>query len=290
MTIERQDVVDIGVERLTHDLQEKENVVKLLTLFLTEVQAIEDMLISLLDIKSITDSYGFSLDLIGKIVGVTRGTLDDEDYRSAIRLQISINTSNGTMDEIIRTVKSYTASTNTFAVDSSVAFTTLYCNGQTNISKNLWGLVDSIKPVGTKWLIHSDFYDNAFRLAYEQSVRESESFQTTVDGVVYENFQTTSDGVNYEDFLTDNESIEYSGTSLVEGRNSFYYEVLEDAGTIPPVEDFHQTLPFCWEINSSSSTITEEDDFYILLELWTNYEEFYANYLLPEDLTSPNNY
>jgi len=95
-TITKLDQVALGIERLIHQWQDKPIVVGLLTSYLESVQQIEDTYDQLLNERGIETAIGAQLNVIGLIVGEDRKSRLDESYRSAIKLRISINNSDGT--------------------------------------------------------------------------------------------------------------------------------------------------------------------------------------------------
>lgn len=78
------------------------NIVKLLTALITPGQSIEDTLQQLLTERSVDLAIGAQLDLVGKLVGESRGGLDDDTYRLYIRARIATNRSNGTIADLIK--------------------------------------------------------------------------------------------------------------------------------------------------------------------------------------------
>lgn len=57
-----------------------------------------------LDWKNISVAEGYALDEIGKMVGLPRGTYDDEKYRVRIKTRIAQNLSDGTINSVIETL------------------------------------------------------------------------------------------------------------------------------------------------------------------------------------------
>lgn len=280
--LERTNVVEKGVERLVWALQEKPNVTKMLEVFLQEIQEIEDLLLSILEVKDINTAKGVQLDNIGYILGQYREGRGDEEFREALLQQININTANGTYQTIYDIIKEYTNSDRLRITPSSMAFASLYINGQKNISLNTWKLLDQIKPAGTKWIIKSDFYDNAFLFAWEKKSDSLETLLVTLDGDNYEPLQVTLNGVDYENLLVGFEGVNYYDKSIVEGRNTFYWEtpipllvtldginyeplIIPEFPTdyqelrveAPWLEDYipQNVRPFTWEINNLSKEI-----------------------------------
>lgn len=269
------DQVEKGTNRLIYDLQIQENVVKLLTLFLNQVQEVEIANFSTMNERGIDDAIGFQLDLIGKIVGLERKGLDDEDYRQALLLKIGINTADGTPNTMINLIKQYSGSTDVEMREGRVAFGNIIVNGAGIYDSGLISLIDDIKPAATLWVVHSDYNENAFRPAYETSLGASENFQTTDDGLIYEDFQTTSNGVDYETFTIQVGGVTYYPNSL--GNETLYYEEYETFQTTDDgvnFEDFQVTAngvdyedfqvsvtppdgltPLTWEIDEDSVAI-----------------------------------
>ncbi|MCP3683336.1 MAG: DUF2612 domain-containing protein, partial [bacterium] len=104
------DQIEKGLSRLIYELQGKENVEKLTTLFLKQVQDLEEANFSTLQQRGIYEAVGFQLDLIGKIVGLSRKGLEDEAYRAALLLKIAVNNADGTPESIIELMRNYTGS------------------------------------------------------------------------------------------------------------------------------------------------------------------------------------
>lgn len=92
---------DAAVDRLAGQFKNKEKIEGFLRSFTDQVQNFEDVLIQMRDLMTVSTATGAQLDLLGEIVGVTRGGRTDSNYRLAIRAKIAINVSKGTPDEII---------------------------------------------------------------------------------------------------------------------------------------------------------------------------------------------
>jgi len=78
------------------------NIQKLLTAWLAPFQDIENCLQQLVTERSVDDSVGAQLDVLGKIVGQSRLGQDDDLYRRYIRARISANRSKGRISDILR--------------------------------------------------------------------------------------------------------------------------------------------------------------------------------------------
>jgi len=99
------DQIALGIERLIHQWKDKPNVVGLLTSYLESVQEVEDIYNQLLTERGVDTAIGAQLDILGRIVGEPRNSRNDDDYRNAIRLRISINTSDGTEGSVSDAIK-----------------------------------------------------------------------------------------------------------------------------------------------------------------------------------------
>lgn len=77
---------------------------------LEEVKEIEDALFDFLDHLDIDQATGQLLDYIGAMIGAYRRGSDDNTFRDAIRFQITVNTANGTTDNVLEVVRVVTGS------------------------------------------------------------------------------------------------------------------------------------------------------------------------------------
>ena len=150
MYLEPTDQIDKGEERLITSLSEKENFSKLLSLYLMQIQDIENANISLSQQKNITSSEGVWLDYIGKIVGEARlGRLDSE-YRGALLNRIGINTADATPDTLINLVKSHTSTNHSRIIQYFPAAFFITTEGAINLDSSLYSLIQNTKPVGVQ--------------------------------------------------------------------------------------------------------------------------------------------
>ncbi len=89
---------------------------KLLDVYSRQIQDLEDMFFELIEKRFIDDAVGVQLDGLGRIIGASRNGLADEPYRVQLRVQIRINRSSGTVEDIISVVALLVAVTNTIHV------------------------------------------------------------------------------------------------------------------------------------------------------------------------------
>lgn len=94
-----------ALTRLPEFYKGKTKYAALLEVYSTQMQEAQAVLLTLLALTSITDSEGAQLDGIGTIVGEPRHGRDDAAYRLALRTRILINTSSGTIEELLAIVR-----------------------------------------------------------------------------------------------------------------------------------------------------------------------------------------
>lgn len=90
-----------AVALLTQQFKDKRLVRKLLRSWVKPLQEIEAVAFDLLEARDIDLAVGVQLDLLGTLVGASRGAYGDAVYREQIKTQILVNKSNGTVPEIL---------------------------------------------------------------------------------------------------------------------------------------------------------------------------------------------
>lgn len=171
MTLETIDHTEKALSRIIDDLK-RDDFEKFVAVYTEEIQELEDALIDLADQKNLDVITGIWLDFLGKLIGEPRSGRTDEPYRSALRVKIAVNTSDGTPNKIISLVRQYTSSENVRLTEGTIAWATLFFNGTENIDQTLHQMVEEIKPAATRWILHSDIDDNSLDAAWEESVSE----------------------------------------------------------------------------------------------------------------------
>lgn len=107
------DFVQDGKALLIDKLRKKQEILDFLEIQLKTVQDLsESVLVYINAMKSLDSMTGFMLDMAGSWIGCNRGGLQDDPYREAIKLQIAINTSDGTLPSILSVIKVLTGSSN----------------------------------------------------------------------------------------------------------------------------------------------------------------------------------
>ena len=156
----------------TVDALQKENFEKLVTIFTEASQEIEDTLLELALQKNIDIAEGVWLDYIGALLGIPRQGESDELYRGKLKVQIVVNTSDGTPTVIQQAVKAFTDATSVRLIEGSKASFTLFVDFLMNGREELFDLVQEIKPVGVQAIVHTDYRDvdlTALDLVWEQN-------------------------------------------------------------------------------------------------------------------------
>lgn len=268
------DVVETGVNRMVWELQEKENHVKFLSLYLKQLQQVEDTLFQILSAGDIELAEGSQLDLIGLIIGVSRNGRADEEYRQSIKFQIIINTSDSTYESIYDAFLSLTSSDYIRIIETGTAFGVVFFSGKQGFNSYSNYLIDQIKATGTNWIVKGDHYTNCLLLNWERSSPALEPFNVTGDGLAYEGLNVTSDGTVYEPFLVGDSS---KVTTQDSDRSIFKWE------GEPPPSSIKDLRMLSWELTQSNTQPTDDSDIY-LLEIYAQHLYDYANFQLPIDL------
>lgn len=99
------DFVDAIKKLLIQQFKNKPNFEAFLGAIGESMQEIENMLIDMWQARWLDNATGVQLDGIGSIVGIARNNLDDEAYRTRIRVRVRLNLSNGTPDDILKIIR-----------------------------------------------------------------------------------------------------------------------------------------------------------------------------------------
>lgn len=81
--------------------QSSPKLVQFILSFLKECNPLEEVFQELLDQKDLEVAEGVFLDFIGTYVNEPRNNRSDDDYRQAIKVRIAVNTSSGTIEDLI---------------------------------------------------------------------------------------------------------------------------------------------------------------------------------------------
>lgn len=95
-------VIDKGIYRLAYQFSDSAKFIAFLTVFLTELQYLEDQNQNLLTLRYLDTAEGVQLDGIGEIVGRIRPSgMSDDLYRLLIRAKIILNKTVMVVDETL---------------------------------------------------------------------------------------------------------------------------------------------------------------------------------------------
>lgn len=139
--------VEQAEDRLLQQYKESRVFNIFLDAIIAQVQVIEDQCDLLYRERSLLTAYGYQLDGIGKIVGLKRNGLDDEDYRDALIAQIEINVSGGEPESIINAIRKILRPKTIDYFDIYPAYYQLFVQTD-ETANNLAPLVQSMTPAG----------------------------------------------------------------------------------------------------------------------------------------------
>jgi hypothetical protein len=144
----------IGLSLLIEQFQLSNNLKNMLKCYTERVQYNESVLTNLMYKRNIDYSSGAQLDKIGDEVGIKRYGLNDGEYRSLIKFQIFINTSDGNPDTMILVLKEITNADIVSYKHQYPAKFRMFTDG-TEIPDNLYNKMKNIKPVGVGFDIYA---------------------------------------------------------------------------------------------------------------------------------------
>lgn len=93
-------VVD-SLNRLLQQYKDKEKIRALVSAHSEQIQVLEDVFQSLNNFRDIENAIGIQLDRLGDILGIDREGLNDDDYRTRLKVKVIQNISNGEPDRLI---------------------------------------------------------------------------------------------------------------------------------------------------------------------------------------------
>jgi len=115
-----------GLSRMPSQFQDKTRVMQFISVFLEEMQEIEDCIEDIIVQKDINNAVGAQLDILGNIVGAARNGQSDTDYRQSIILQRAINASKGTEALVTAFWKQYSGTSTTSVYENYPAGVNLF--------------------------------------------------------------------------------------------------------------------------------------------------------------------
>ena len=90
-----------GLSWLKGQFDDSPNLRDLLAVFLKQIQEIDNAVVDTVRSRLLDHATGDALDQYGKIVGVSRGRLEEFEYRRFIRARIKSNNSEATINDVV---------------------------------------------------------------------------------------------------------------------------------------------------------------------------------------------
>lgn len=94
-----------AISRLTTQFKDKVNIQAIVSILCDELDELEAAYFQLLNNRALDAAVGQNLDNLGDVLGLPRGGRGDDEYRADLRVQIAINTSNGTYSNFLQLAK-----------------------------------------------------------------------------------------------------------------------------------------------------------------------------------------
>ena len=126
-----------------------------------QIQDLIDTTYQLLTEKSIDTAIGAQLDVLGRIVGRSRGGYSDIEYRSLLKLQVGINISTGAPSSLVPIIKTITNSTQVDLHEDYPAAVSAVVNGD-NVGSELLTELEATGCAGVDLSIRAIGGDDAF--------------------------------------------------------------------------------------------------------------------------------
>jgi len=115
-----------GITRLLEQYKGSETLKKLLTIYLEEIQELEDANFAVITSRFLEGAEGAQLDVLGALVGELRQGKTDEAYKVWITARIRLNRSFGRPDDVIECLHLVTDATFVYEEYSSAFFTVVF--------------------------------------------------------------------------------------------------------------------------------------------------------------------
>lgn len=95
------DRVKRAQDLLLYQFKDKQNINAFVDAVVTELQELEDVITGLQDARTLKGSYGVFLDEIGRELKLSRGNYADDDYKTALKIEMAKKTSSATAEDIL---------------------------------------------------------------------------------------------------------------------------------------------------------------------------------------------
>ncbi len=159
-------IISEGQGHLLAQFSDKSNFLGLVAAILGPAQDVMDTLYAMETTMYIQNAVGAQLDVIGIYVGVPRRGYNDDTYRLFIQVQIAINTSQGTPDQIITIMLLIAQATNCLYIPYYPAAISLQVNTDLDTylaslplsAAEFQALIQKVVPAGVE-LYNISWYD-----------------------------------------------------------------------------------------------------------------------------------
>ena len=139
------DYIGIALSRLTSQFDKSPLVRAFVQAMVTPLVDVENTADDLRDKRWIDTAVGKQLDGCGAIVGVLRQGRSDDEYRSAIKFQIFVNTSNATPEEMMVGLRTLTMPDDVQYIEQYPATAMFFTDGPT-VPTGIQSVMQSLAP------------------------------------------------------------------------------------------------------------------------------------------------
>jgi hypothetical protein len=150
------DLVSRAKGLLLNQFKDKTNINKIVDILVSQVQELDNTLINLQEVRRLDNAHGIYLDNIGERLKVTRTSLDDDDYRTAIKVRMLKNKSRGTLKEVEDIISlmtynlpHYIENTNPYVVELSAYLACLNTPAGLELIKELFPVNVGVRVMNT---------------------------------------------------------------------------------------------------------------------------------------------
>lgn len=139
-------------DKMVHYFEESTKLNSFVKAFLDEVSQISLLAQNLLEERRLNTAKGVQLDQIGVLVGEYRLSRNDEDYLLGIKLRIAVNTSSGTVEDIINVLKLLYPESSTYKIERVGAAKIRIRLGVDRPESDLIPIIQQVIPAGVELL------------------------------------------------------------------------------------------------------------------------------------------
>jgi hypothetical protein len=148
--------------RLIEQFRGHTNIDAIVKAFAQQSQDLEDAAFQVIENTLVATAVGVQLDELGEIVGVERGGKSDADYRVRIGAQIILNSSSGTIEELLALATALGATTDTVITEVQPAKIEVAVNVPISNGEEVGIVMSQAKPAGVgfwfTWYESADYF------------------------------------------------------------------------------------------------------------------------------------